>query len=218
MAVQLHCAIEKGFSSGKKETFPHTQYSFRISGNRGYVSNRVRFYRSLAHNVNDIMSLADFVGSPSNVKFRRMSQKITGVSPIRRMKKEEKRENCNIEQFQTIYKLFISEALQMITEQGCDYMFSVARRHQFRFKVQEAEDVEILSQVGLNGVPCDAPVADLIAAKYICQRPAGHGAIREFAKYTLTLKKRACHSYNDFLDFLEFPSDKCAKICNTDSQ
>ncbi|ROL46199.1 hypothetical protein DPX16_4884 [Anabarilius grahami] len=26
MAVQLHCAIEKGFSSGKKETFPHTQY------------------------------------------------------------------------------------------------------------------------------------------------------------------------------------------------
>ncbi|ROL41292.1 hypothetical protein DPX16_2919 [Anabarilius grahami] len=40
MAVQLHCAIEKGFSSGKKETFSHTQYSFRISGNRGYVSNR----------------------------------------------------------------------------------------------------------------------------------------------------------------------------------
>ncbi len=35
-------------------------------------------------------SVADLVGSPSNVKFHRMSQKITGVSRIRRIKKEKK--------------------------------------------------------------------------------------------------------------------------------
>ncbi len=35
-------------------------------------------------------SVADLVGSPSNVKFHRMSQKITGVSRIRRIKKKEK--------------------------------------------------------------------------------------------------------------------------------
>ncbi len=35
-------------------------------------------------------SVADLVGSPSNVKFHKMSQKITGVSRIRRIKKKEK--------------------------------------------------------------------------------------------------------------------------------
>ncbi len=35
-------------------------------------------------------SVADLVGSPSNVKFHRMSQKITGVSRMRRIKKERK--------------------------------------------------------------------------------------------------------------------------------
>ncbi len=35
-------------------------------------------------------SVADLVGSPSNVKFHRMSQKIMGVSRIRRIKKEKK--------------------------------------------------------------------------------------------------------------------------------
>ncbi len=35
-------------------------------------------------------SVVDLVGSPSNVKFHRMSQKITGVSRIRRIKKERK--------------------------------------------------------------------------------------------------------------------------------
>ncbi|XP_026094361.1 N-acylneuraminate cytidylyltransferase B-like [Carassius auratus] len=59
------------------------------------------------------------------------------------------------------------------------------------FMGSESEDREILSQVGLNGVPSDAPVADLIAAKYMCQRPAGNGAVREFAEYILMLKKRA---------------------------
>ncbi|KAL0155314.1 hypothetical protein M9458_049577, partial [Cirrhinus mrigala] len=28
----------------------------------------------------------------------------------------------------------IKEALQMIMEQGCDYVFSVVRRHQFRWE------------------------------------------------------------------------------------
>uniref|UniRef100_A0A8C2DEN0 N-acylneuraminate cytidylyltransferase n=1 Tax=Cyprinus carpio TaxID=7962 RepID=A0A8C2DEN0_CYPCA len=59
------------------------------------------------------------------------------------------------------------------------------------FMGSESEDREILSQVGLNGVPCDSPVADLIAAKYTCQRPAGNGAVREFAEYILMLKKKS---------------------------
>uniref|UniRef100_A0A673IQ05 N-acylneuraminate cytidylyltransferase n=1 Tax=Sinocyclocheilus rhinocerous TaxID=307959 RepID=A0A673IQ05_9TELE len=48
-----------------------------------------------------------------------------------------------------------------------------------------------LNPVGLNGVPCDSVVADLIAAKYMCQRPAGNGAVREFAEYILMLKKKS---------------------------
>ncbi len=48
IVVQFHCVIEIDFSSGEKRLFPicvfiKTQYSFRISGNRGYDSNRVRF-------------------------------------------------------------------------------------------------------------------------------------------------------------------------------
>ncbi len=47
IVVQFHCVIEIDFSSGEKRLFPicvfiKTQYSFRISGNRGYDSNRVR--------------------------------------------------------------------------------------------------------------------------------------------------------------------------------
>uniref|UniRef100_A0A8C2A0X1 N-acylneuraminate cytidylyltransferase n=1 Tax=Cyprinus carpio TaxID=7962 RepID=A0A8C2A0X1_CYPCA len=61
----------------------------------------------------------------------------------------------------------------------------------FSLTGSESEDREILSQVGLNGVPCDSPVADLIAAKYTCQRPAGNGAVREFAEYMLMLKKKS---------------------------
>ncbi|XP_048015344.1 N-acylneuraminate cytidylyltransferase B-like isoform X1 [Megalobrama amblycephala] len=67
------------------------------------------------------------------------------------------------------------------------------------FMGSEAEDVDVLSQVGLNGVPCDAPVADLIAAKYICQRPGGHGAIREFAEYILTLEKKSTSQGDVFI-------------------
>ncbi len=49
IVVQFHCVIEIDFSSGEKRLFPicvfiKTQYSFRISGNRDYDSNRVRFY------------------------------------------------------------------------------------------------------------------------------------------------------------------------------
>ncbi|XP_039521989.1 N-acylneuraminate cytidylyltransferase B [Pimephales promelas] len=73
------------------------------------------------------------------------------------------------------------------------------------FMGSEAEDVEILSQVGLNAVPCDAPVADLIAAKYTCQRPAGHGAVREFAEYILKLKKKSSsHVNQDRIDRAHF--------------
>ncbi|KAG1928974.1 N-acylneuraminate cytidylyltransferase [Pimephales promelas] len=62
-----------------------------------------------------------------------------------------------------------------------------------------------VSQVGLNAVPCDAPVADLIAAKYTCQRPAGHGAVREFAEYILMLKKKSSsHVNQDHIDRAHF--------------
>ncbi len=40
--------------------------------------------------MSSFFSVADLVGSPSNVKFHRMSQKIMGVSRIRRIKKEKK--------------------------------------------------------------------------------------------------------------------------------
>ncbi|KAA0724659.1 N-acylneuraminate cytidylyltransferase B [Triplophysa tibetana] len=54
---------------------------------------------------------------------------------------------------------------------------------------EECEDVEIMSQVGLNAVAPDAPASHLIAADYTCQRPAGQGAVFEFAQYILLLKK-----------------------------
>ena len=81
----------------------------------------------------------------------------------------------------------------------------IERSVMFSLTGSEAEDVEILSQVGLNGVPCDAPVADLIAAKHTCQRPAGHGAVREFAEYILTLKKKSSsHENQDRIDRAHF--------------
>uniref|UniRef100_A0A8C2ALN0 VWFA domain-containing protein n=1 Tax=Cyprinus carpio TaxID=7962 RepID=A0A8C2ALN0_CYPCA len=39
--------LKKGFSIEEKGAFPHTQYSFCISGNRGYVRNQVRFIHVL---------------------------------------------------------------------------------------------------------------------------------------------------------------------------
>ncbi len=49
MAMQLHCVIKQKASVSEKKEFPpsilnKTQYPFRISGNRGYISNRVCFH------------------------------------------------------------------------------------------------------------------------------------------------------------------------------
>ncbi len=51
---------------------------------------RKKGYCPLLYDVSSFSSVADLVGSPSNVKFHRMSQKIMGVSRIRRIKKEKK--------------------------------------------------------------------------------------------------------------------------------
>ncbi|KAA0724661.1 N-acylneuraminate cytidylyltransferase B [Triplophysa tibetana] len=62
-------------------------------------------------------------------------------------------------------------------------------KEEVAFMGEECEDVEIMSQVGLNAVAPDAPASHLIAADYTCQRPAGQGAVFEFAQYILMLKK-----------------------------
>ncbi|XP_056307814.1 N-acylneuraminate cytidylyltransferase B [Danio aesculapii] len=67
---------------------------------------------------------------------------------------------------------------------------------QVAFMGSESEDVEIMSQAGLNGVPSDAPVAELIAAKYTCQRAGGQGAVREFAEYILSMKRKSSREEN----------------------
>ncbi|XP_051975457.1 N-acylneuraminate cytidylyltransferase B [Xyrauchen texanus] len=75
------------------------------------------------------------------------------------------------------------------------------RWEEVAFMGAESEDVEVLSLVGLNAVPCDAPVTSLIAAKYTCQRSAGYGAVREFAEYILQLKKKTmCQKDQDRID------------------
>ncbi len=66
IVVQFHCVIEIDFSSGEKRLFPicvfiKTQYSFRISGNRGYDSNRVRFPVS-QFIVDSVMSILSSLG------------------------------------------------------------------------------------------------------------------------------------------------------------
>ncbi|XP_051547396.1 N-acylneuraminate cytidylyltransferase A-like [Myxocyprinus asiaticus] len=52
-------------------------------------------------------------------------------------------------------------------------------------------DVECLNLAGLSAVPLNAPVVALNAAKYSCNKAAGHGALREFAEHILLLKKKA---------------------------
>ncbi|XP_065147479.1 N-acylneuraminate cytidylyltransferase B-like [Paramisgurnus dabryanus] len=64
------------------------------------------------------------------------------------------------------------------------------QKDEVAFMGAECEDVEIMTQVGLNAVPPDAPVSRLIAANFTCQRPAGHGAVFEFAQYILQMKKK----------------------------
>lgn len=51
-------------------------------------------------------------------------------------------------------------------------------------------DIDCLNLAGLSAVPSDAPVVALYAAKYTCHSSAGHGAVREFAKYILELKMK----------------------------
>nr|XP_055047599.1 N-acylneuraminate cytidylyltransferase B-like [Misgurnus anguillicaudatus] len=64
------------------------------------------------------------------------------------------------------------------------------QKDEVAFMGAECEDVEIMTQVGLNAVPPDAPVSRLIAADFTCQRPAGHGAVFELAQYILQMKKK----------------------------
>lgn len=52
-------------------------------------------------------------------------------------------------------------------------------------------DVDCLNLAGLSAVPLDVPMVVLNAAKYPCQRAAGHGALREFIEHILLMKKGA---------------------------
>uniref|UniRef100_A0A8C2FZX0 N-acylneuraminate cytidylyltransferase n=1 Tax=Cyprinus carpio TaxID=7962 RepID=A0A8C2FZX0_CYPCA len=93
---------------------------------------------------------------------------------------------------QMLQKENIEVQLCVLVTRACKIIrICCEQREIFSLTVSESEDREILSQVGLNGVPCDSPVANLIAAKYTCQRPAGNGAVREFAEYILMLKKKS---------------------------
>lgn len=55
----------------------------------------------------------------------------------------------------------------------------------------DVPDVDCLNLAGVSAVPLDVPMEVLNAAKYPCQRAAGHGALREFIEHILLLKKRA---------------------------
>lgn len=52
-------------------------------------------------------------------------------------------------------------------------------------------DVDCLNLAGLSAVPLDVPIVVLNAAKYPCQRAAGHGALREFIEHILQMKNGA---------------------------
>ncbi|KAL6473571.1 hypothetical protein MHYP_G00171320 [Metynnis hypsauchen] len=54
----------------------------------------------------------------------------------------------------------------------------------------DVPDLDCLNLAGLSAVPLDAPIVELNAAKYTCQKPAGHGAVRDFIKHILKLKER----------------------------
>ncbi|XP_060758901.1 N-acylneuraminate cytidylyltransferase A [Neoarius graeffei] len=55
----------------------------------------------------------------------------------------------------------------------------------------DVPDVDCLNLAGLSAVPLDAPIVGLNAAKYLCQRAAGHGALREFIEHIVLMKKGA---------------------------
>lgn len=52
----------------------------------------------------------------------------------------------------------------------------------------DVPDVACLNLAGLSAVPSDVPLVVLNAAKYPCQRAAGHGAVREFIEHILLMK------------------------------
>ncbi|XP_055062917.1 N-acylneuraminate cytidylyltransferase B-like [Misgurnus anguillicaudatus] len=114
----------------------------------------------------------------------------------------------------------VSKALlKTISQQtGCDIKLDMEKKdleclmketnmqkEEVAFMGAECEDVEIMTQVGLNAVPPDAPVSHLIAADFTCQRPAGHGVVFEFAQYILQMKKKTESQINqDSIDRINF--------------
>ncbi|XP_073724686.1 N-acylneuraminate cytidylyltransferase A [Misgurnus anguillicaudatus] len=62
--------------------------------------------------------------------------------------------------------------------------------NQVAYLGNDEPDIDCLNLAGLSAVPSDAPVVALYAAKYTCHSSAGHGAVREFAKYILELKMK----------------------------
>uniref|UniRef100_A0A4W4GM72 N-acylneuraminate cytidylyltransferase n=1 Tax=Electrophorus electricus TaxID=8005 RepID=A0A4W4GM72_ELEEL len=69
----------------------------------------------------------------------------------------------------------------------------------------DTQDLDCLLKAGLSGVPPDAPVAAMIAAKYTCHSPSGRGALREFAQHILLLKKKVTSEmYEDCIDRKNF--------------
>ncbi|KAI4903963.1 hypothetical protein NFI96_026413, partial [Prochilodus magdalenae] len=69
----------------------------------------------------------------------------------------------------------------------------------------DMQDVDCLARAGLSGVPPCAPAAAVIPAKYTCHNPAGRGALWEFAKYILMLKKKATSKpEEDCIDRMNF--------------
>ncbi|KAF7694235.1 N-acylneuraminate cytidylyltransferase-like isoform X1 [Silurus meridionalis] len=59
------------------------------------------------------------------------------------------------------------------------------------FMGNDVPDVDCLNLAGLSAVPSDVPIVVLNAAKYQCQRAAGHGALKEFVEHLLLMKKGA---------------------------
>ncbi|KAF7694236.1 N-acylneuraminate cytidylyltransferase-like [Silurus meridionalis] len=53
------------------------------------------------------------------------------------------------------------------------------------FMGNDVPDVDCLNLAGLSAVPFDVPIVVLNAAKYQCQRAAGHGALKEFVEHLM---------------------------------
>lgn len=59
------------------------------------------------------------------------------------------------------------------------------------FMGNDEVDVKCLNLAGLSAVPTDAPTVAINGAKYICRRPGGKGAVREFAEHIQLQKRKA---------------------------